>query len=52
MIREASFLLCAVLLGANALAQDDEISFKSTELAPGLYMLEGQGGFAGGNLSL
>jgi glyoxylase-like metal-dependent hydrolase (beta-lactamase superfamily II) len=34
------------------LAQDSDISYKSTELAPGLYMLEGEGGFAGGNLGL
>ena len=33
-------------------AQEGEISWKSTELAPGLYMLESQGGFAGGNLGL
>ena len=33
-------------------AQDQNISWKSTELAPGLYMLESQGGFAGGNLGL
>jgi cyclase len=38
-------------LAGNALAQD-EISFKSTELRPGLYMLEGVGGFSGGNLGL
>ncbi len=39
-----------------ALAQDamqePGITFQSTELAPGLYMLEGVGGFAGGNLGL
>ena len=44
-------LLTAVLL-TPALAQDSEISYKSTELAPGLYMLEGDGGFAGGNMGL
>ena len=44
-------LLPAVSL-TPALAQDSGISFKSTELAPGLYMLEGEGGFAGGNLGL
>jgi len=52
MLRKASFLLCAALLGGHALAQQGEISFKSTELAPGLHMLEGQGGFAGGNITL
>ncbi len=46
-----------VLVSTPALAQESqtqepEISFKSTELAPGLYMLEGSGGFAGGNLGL
>ncbi len=33
-------------------AQDQNISWKSTELVPGLYMLKSQGGFAGGNLGL
>jgi cyclase len=33
------------------LAQDGEINFKSTELAMGIYMLEGEGGFAGGNIT-
>ena len=44
--------LCALSFTVGATAQDGNISFKSTELAPGLYMLEGQGGFAGGNLAL
>jgi glyoxylase-like metal-dependent hydrolase (beta-lactamase superfamily II) len=44
--------LCTFLFALAANAQEGEISFKSTELAPGLYMLEGQGGFAGGNLGL
>ncbi|HEX5764617.1 MAG TPA: MBL fold metallo-hydrolase [Woeseiaceae bacterium] len=33
-------------------AQDSQVTFKSTDLGSGLYMLEGQGGFAGGNLGL
>lgn len=44
--------LCTFLFAVAATAQEGEISFKSTELAPGLYMLEGQGGFTGGNLGL
>jgi glyoxylase-like metal-dependent hydrolase (beta-lactamase superfamily II) len=44
--------LLATLSILPILAQDSEISFKSTQLAPGLYMLEGQGGFAGGNVGL
>jgi glyoxylase-like metal-dependent hydrolase (beta-lactamase superfamily II) len=44
--------LLTAILTLPAFAQDGEISFKTTELAPGLYMLEGEGGFAGGNLGL
>lgn len=44
--------LCALTFAAATSAQEGEISWKSTEVAPGLYMLEGQGGFAGGNLGL
>ncbi len=44
--------LCALTFACAVPAQDQNISWKSTELAPGLYMLEGQGGFAGGNLGL
>ena len=35
-----------------AYSQDSQITFKSTDLGSGLYMLQGQGGFAGGNLGL
>jgi cyclase len=49
-------LLAALALFAApfqiACAQDGQITFKSTDLGSGLYMLEGQGGFAGGNLGL
>lgn len=44
--------LCALSVAVTAAAQEGELSYKSTELAPGLYMLEGQGGFTGGNLGL
>ena len=46
------FVLCTLSFTVIAAAQEESISFKSTEPAPGLYMLEGQGGFAGGNLGL
>ena len=47
------FLTIALLAGAvMAQAQDIAKSFKSTEVVPGIYMLEGDGGFAGGNISL
>ncbi len=39
-------------LPAFAGAAQDEISYKATEMAPGIMMLEGQGGFTGGNLGL
>ncbi len=45
-------LLALSAFSFAAIAQEGEISWKSTEVAPGLYMLEGQGGFAGGNISL
>ena len=45
-------VLCTLSVATVAMAQEADISFKSTELAPGLYMLEGQGGFTGGNLGL
>ncbi len=48
----ALLLLLAALAALPIAAQAPEISYKSTELAPGLYMLEGVGGFAGGNLGL
>jgi cyclase len=47
-------LACALLLvpGFAQDSQEQTISYKTTELAKGLYMLEGVGGFAGGNLGL
>jgi cyclase len=47
-----AIIACLVMPLVAAHAQEGEISYKSTELASGLYMLEGQGGFAGGNLGL
>jgi cyclase len=43
-----------MLLAGSGLiqAQDAPTSFKSTEVVPGIYMLEGDGGFAGGNITL
>lgn len=46
------FAFCAFSFAIAAGAQEGEISWNSIEVAPGLYMLEGQGGFAGGNLGL
>ena len=45
--------LVTVSLSSTGIAQDGDPSWKSTELEPGLYMLEqGEGGFPGGNLGL
>ncbi len=41
-----------IVSAGSILAQESGISFKSIELSEGLYMLEGQGGFVGGNLGL
>jgi cyclase len=45
-------VILIVFAALPSAAQDAEISFKSTEVAPGIFMLEGQGGFTGGNLGL
>ena len=52
---KATTIALALLTSTLALpvpARGQEITFESTELASGLYMLQGQGGFAGGNLGL
>ena len=48
-----SKLLVSILFfcGAAFAQQDADIQFKSTEVVPGLYMIEGVGGFAGGKRS-
>ena len=52
MIRPILVGAMLLLLGGSLLAQQAEITFKTSELSEGLYMLEGQGGFAGGNMAL
>jgi glyoxylase-like metal-dependent hydrolase (beta-lactamase superfamily II) len=47
-----TLLIVSPLCAATAMAQESEVTFKSTELAPGLYMIEGVGGFGGGNVGL
>ena len=43
-IRTITAGVIGLLITSSVLAQSD-ITLKSTEVAPGLYMLEGQGGF-------
>jgi len=47
-------LLTALLLiaASTSYAQDFATSFKSTEVVPGIYMVEGVDGFGGGNMGL
>ncbi len=40
------------LVPAAALAQDAATAYKSTEVAPGIYVVEGADGFGGGNIGL
>ncbi|PCK08672.1 MAG: NADPH-quinone reductase [Alteromonadaceae bacterium] len=46
--------VCIALFSLQASAADAEqkITFSKTELAAGLYMLKGEGGFTGGNIAL
>ncbi len=44
--------LVMVMIAGIAITAEAEIRFKATEVAPGLTMLSGEGGFAGGNLGL
>lgn len=45
-------LLFIALTASVAGAQQEDVSFKATEMAPGIVMLEGVGAFTGGNLGL
>jgi glyoxylase-like metal-dependent hydrolase (beta-lactamase superfamily II) len=47
--------LCPVIsliVASPVLAQEPQVTFASSEVVPGIYILQGQGGFAGGNLGL
>jgi len=44
--------LVMVALAAPAVAQQDDSNWKSQQVVPGIYMLESDRGFAGGNLGL
>lgn len=45
-------IVISASIATNACAQDAEISLKATDVYPGLTMLEGDGGFTGGNVVL
>ena len=46
--------LTAILLtlATATLAQETQITFKSTEIEPGFFMIEAEGGFGGGNMAI
>jgi len=41
-----------LLMAALAFAQDAEITFHSSEVEPGIFMVEARGGFGGGNMAV
>ncbi len=48
-----TILSSAILISGISLAKDEpKVSFASTEVGKGIYMLAGEGGFTGGNLGL
>ncbi|MCO7226832.1 MBL fold metallo-hydrolase [Pleionea sp. CnH1-48] len=49
-----SLSLCLALAVTNTYSEEkkQELSFESTQVAPGIYMLSGVGGFTGGNIGL
>lgn len=44
--------LLPLLFASLAFAQDAEITFSSTEIEPGIFMVEAKGGFGGGNMAV
>jgi len=49
-MKKLAVLVCS--LAPLAFAQDAEITFKSTEIEPGIFMVEAEGGFGGGNMAV
>lgn len=53
MLLKQTCLLTALLASGSVVAEDKPtVSYASTEVGPGIYMLAGEGGFTGGNLGL
>ncbi len=51
-MRRFFYVLLAISCTSHALAQQPPTAFKSQEVSPGIYMLDGEGGFGGGNVVL
>ncbi|WP_144395020.1 MBL fold metallo-hydrolase [Pleionea sediminis] len=45
-------LASAMIIGTPSFAEESTPTFKATEVAPGIHMLSGVGGFTGGNIGL
>ena len=52
MLKKTGILTCITIFASTGLAQEGELFWQAIDLAPGLTMLQGQGGFTGGNLTL
>jgi glyoxylase-like metal-dependent hydrolase (beta-lactamase superfamily II) len=51
-MRKLIYVLLAICCANHAFAQQFATSFKSIEVSPGIYMLDGEDGFGGGNVEL
>jgi glyoxylase-like metal-dependent hydrolase (beta-lactamase superfamily II) len=51
-MKRVSFATAALACACAAYSQEAEISFKLTEVAPGIHAIESVGGFGGGNASV
>ena len=51
-IKIFSVVAILIALPAGVTAQDAEVSIKATQIVPGITMLEGVGGFVGGNMAV
>ena len=50
---KSTLFTAAILISGTTLAQDEaKVSYKTTEVGKGIYMLAGDGGFTGGNIGL
>lgn len=50
---KSTLLTTAMFFSGIGVAKDEpKVTYKSTEVGPGIYMLAGEGGFTGGNLGL
>lgn len=50
---KSTLLSTAMFFSGVSVAKDEpKVSYKSTEVGPGIYMLAGEGGFTGGNIGL